>query len=54
MFAAVIIAAVAGLIAVLKSKERSIIVCLAIPLGIAFFLGIVMLLIGNSIGPPIR
>lgn len=52
MFTAAIIASITGLIAIRKSKERSILVYISIPLGIAFFIGILMLLIGNIIGPP--
>lgn len=52
MFTAAIIASVIGLIAVRKNNERSILVYISIPLGIAFFIGILMLLIGNIIGPP--
>lgn len=52
MFSAAIIASVAGLIAVMKKNERSILVYICIPFGIAFFIGILMLLIGNIIGPP--
>jgi hypothetical protein len=52
MFTAAIIASITGLIAVRKNNERSILVYISIPLGIAFFIGILMLLIGNIIGPP--
>lgn len=52
MFSAAIIASIAGLIAVMKNNERSILVYISIPPGIAFFIGILMLLIGNIIGPP--
>ncbi|MEN6328210.1 MAG: hypothetical protein ABFD18_18630 [Syntrophomonas sp.] len=52
MFTAAIIASIASLIAVRKNNERSIFVYISIPLGIAFLIGILMLLIGNIIGPP--
>lgn len=52
MFSAAIAASVAGLIAVRKNNERSILVYISIPLGIVYFIGILMLLIGNIIGPP--
>lgn len=52
MFSATIIASAVGLIAIRKNNERSILVYISIPLGIAFFIGILMLLIGNIIGPP--
>ena len=52
MFTAAIITSITGLIAVGKNNERSILVYISIPLGIAYFIGILMLLIGNIIGPP--
>jgi len=52
MFSASIMASIAGLKAIIKNNERSILVYISIPLGIAFLLGILMLLIGNIIGPP--
>ncbi|MGI1659448.1 MAG: hypothetical protein ACRKFN_10760 [Desulfitobacterium sp.] len=52
MFSAIIIASVIGLIAVKKHNEHSVLVYLSIPLGIVFFIGVLMLLIGNIIGPP--
>lgn len=52
MFSAVIIASIAGLKAIIKNNEQSVLVYLSIPLGIAFFIGIAMLVIGNIIGPP--
>lgn len=51
MFSAVIIASITGLIAVKKNNEHSILVYLSIPLGIVFFIGTLMLLIANIIGP---
>lgn len=51
-FSASIIASIAGLIAIRKNNERSILVYLVIPFGIFFLFGIVMLLIGSIIGPP--
>lgn len=50
-FSAVIIASITGLIAVKKNNEHSILVYLSIPLGIVFFIGNLMLLVGNIIGP---
>lgn len=52
MFSAAIMASLAGLKAILKNNERSVLVYLSTPLGLAFFIGIVMLIIGNLIGPP--
>jgi heme/copper-type cytochrome/quinol oxidase subunit 3 len=52
MFSAAIIASVAGLIAVKKNNERSILVYLSIPLGLLYFIGILILLAGVIIGPP--
>lgn len=52
-FAAAIIASIAGLIAV-RGNERSILVYISIPLGIVFYIGILILLIGSIIGPPTR
>lgn len=52
MFSTAIVASVVGLIAVRKNNERSILVYISIPLGIGFFIGILMLLIGNILGPP--
>lgn len=46
MFAAAITASVVGLIAVRKYKERSVLVYISIPLGLFYFVGIVILLIG--------
>lgn len=51
MFSSAIAASAAGLIAVRKNNERSILVYIAIPFGIAFFIGILILLIGDIIGP---
>lgn len=52
MFSASIIASIAGLTAIRKNNERSILVYISIPLGIMFLFGILMLLIGYIIGPP--
>lgn len=52
MFFAAIMASIAGLIAVKQYNERSILVYLSIPLGILYFIGIIILLIGMLIGPP--
>jgi len=51
MFSAAIIASIAGIIAIKKSDERSILVYIALPLGIVFFIGIVMLMVANILGP---
>jgi hypothetical protein len=47
-----IIASFAGLEAIRKNNERSILVYFSIQLGIAFLIEILMLLIGNIIRPP--
>lgn len=52
MFSAAIMASITGLMAVKKDHERSIAVYLSIPLGIIFFVAIVMFLIANLMGPP--
>lgn len=51
MFSAAIIASVAGLAAI-KNNERSVLVYISIPLGIVFFVVIVVFLIANLTGPP--
>ncbi len=51
-FAVLFGAAVTGLIAVIKEKERSILVYFIIPTGIVVTLFGLMLLIGGLIGPP--
>jgi len=52
MFSSAIIASFVGLIAIRKNSERSILVYISIPLGIAFLFGILLLIAGNIIGPP--
>lgn len=52
MFLTAIIASFIGIIAIKKNNERSILVYISIPLGIMYFIGVIMLIIGNIIGPP--
>lgn len=47
MFGAVIAAAAMGLIAVIRDKERSILVFAAIPIGVFFFVGAAALLVAS-------
>lgn len=51
MFSAAILASITGLIAVKKDKEPSVLVYLSIPLGVIFFIVILIFLIANLIGP---
>lgn len=51
MFSSAVIASITGLIAVKKKNDNSILVYLSIPLGITFFIGILILIIGNIMGP---
>jgi heme/copper-type cytochrome/quinol oxidase subunit 3 len=50
MFSAAILASIAGLAAV-KNNERSVLVYIAIPLGIIFFVVIVVFIVANLTGP---
>ena len=52
MFAAAIGASVMGIISVSKYKERSILTYISIPLGMVFLFGVILLIIGNIMGPP--
>ncbi|CZR01486.1 Hypothetical protein Tpal_2655 [Trichococcus palustris] len=52
MFSAAIMASIMGLVAVKKDHERSLSVYLSIPLGIIFFVVIILFLIANLVGPP--
>jgi hypothetical protein len=52
MFTAAIIASIVGIIAIKKNNESSILVYISIPLGIIYFIGVLVLLIGVIIGPP--
>lgn len=54
MFATAIITFIAGMIAVRKSNERSILVYISIPLGIIFLFGVLIMLIGIIIWLPTR
>jgi len=47
MFAAAIIASITGLTAILKDKEKALLVYLSIPLGIIYFIVIIAFLIAN-------
>ena len=51
LFAA-ILASLMGILAVKKDQERSIVVCLLIPIGLFFLVAIVGVMIANLIGPP--
>ena len=51
-FGCVIAASALGIAAVRKGGERAWLVYFSIPLGILFFLGIVILLVANLFGPP--
>lgn len=52
MFLASMLASLFGVISMWKDGERSVLVCISIPIGIVFLIFILVFAIANLIGPP--